>query len=85
MLEQFAVQPIRVVALILGSLGRSLVIAIGRGLVLDRRDRLNGRSSLSLRSRHDLLRSRSLHGHIHINRGNFPQIVIMAIKHRAHS
>ena len=80
-LEQLAVQPIHVVALIFGSLGHSLVIAIGRGLVLNGRDglhRLRGR-------RRSLNGRRSLRRHIHINRGNFPQIVVMAINHRAHS
>ena len=101
-LEQLTVQPVHVVALILGSLGRSLVIAIGRGLVLsghsslggrrglrrlrDRRGSLSLRKSHGLRGRHGLpYRHRSLHRRIHINRGNFPQIVVMAIKHRAHS
>ena len=85
-LEQLAVQPVHVVALILGSLGHSLVIAIGRGLVLGVHRSLNGRGSNRLRGRRRSLNGRrSLRGHIHINRGNFPQIVVMAINHRAHS
>ena len=111
MLEQLAVQHIHVVTVVLGSLGRGLGIAIGRGLVLDGHLGLSGRSglrrlrdkrgshglrsslslrgrldSLSLRGRHGFpYRHSSLHRRIHINRGNFPQIVVMAIKHRAHS
>ena len=101
-LEQLAVQPIHVVAVVLGGLVHGLVIAIGRGFVLGGRRnligyrghrRLRGRrgshglcGSLSLRGEHGLLcRHRNLHRRIHINRGNFPQIVVIAIKHRAHS
>ena len=90
-LEQLTVQPVHVVALILGSLGRSLVIAIGRGFIPSGRGSLNGRSSHRLRGRRNNLSRRRLHGHhafhrhIHINRGDFPQIVVIAIKHRAHS
>ena len=90
-LEQFAIKPVHVVALILEGLGRSLVIAIGRGLVLDGYRGLSGRGGHRLRGRRNSLnrrglhRRRGLHGHIHINRGDFPQTVVMAIKHRAHS
>ena len=95
-LEQFAVQYIHVVAVVLGSLGHGLGIAIGRGLVFGGHRSLSGRGSsrrlrgrrsgLGLRGLHGRgLRHRSLRRHIHINRGDFPQIVVLAIKHRAHS
>ena len=93
-LEQLTVQAIHVVALILGLLGRSLGIAIVRGFVFGRhggRSVLDGLGGHGLQGRRDGLGCRGLHGrrslhrHVHINRGDFPQIVVMAIKHRAHS
>ena len=81
-LEQFAVQSVHVVAVVHGSLGRNLGIADGRGFVLGGHHSLNGRSLLRLRGGRG---SRGLRRRIHINRGDFPQIVVMAIKHRAHS
>ena len=90
-LEQFAVQPIHVIAVFLGGLGHSLGIAIGRESVFGVHRSLNGRGSNRLRGRRNSLSRRGLHRrrsrrrHVNINRGNFPQIVVIAIKHRAHS